>query len=89
MSLKENIDYILEVLRNHLSEEGMETGWNQAIRKKWIDWYEELDRKLANGDDLPSPMLAMRAMDFDGVGNTAISHIAARIDNRINKGERY
>lgn len=89
MNLREEIKNIIDVLSSPHSEGDMDSGWNQRLRKKWVDWYRDLDDKIANGATLPHPMSAARAMDFDGVGDTAISHMAARIDNRINRGERY
>jgi hypothetical protein len=88
-TLKSDIENIISELQNPSGQGNIDTGWDQGLRKKWKDWYEDLDRKIMNGEELPSPLLAARAMDFDGVGRTDISSIAARIDNRINRGERY
>jgi hypothetical protein len=89
MTLRDEIVNIINVLTYPDSKGGMDTSWNQRLRIKWIDWYKDLDSKIADGGTIPHPMSAARAMDFDGVGDTAISHMAARIDNRINRGERY
>ena len=89
MSLRDEINNIIDVLSSPDSEGDMDNGWNQRLRRKWMDWYKDLDEKITEGAGLPHPMSAARAMDFDGVGDTAISHMAARIDNRINRGERY
>jgi hypothetical protein len=89
MNLKEEIKNIIDVLSSPDSEGDMENGWNQRLRRKWTDRYEDLDKKIIEGGRLPQPMSAARAMDFDGVGDTVISHMAARIDNLINRGERY
>jgi hypothetical protein len=89
MSLRDEIENIINVLSSPLSEEDIETGWDQGLRKKWKDWYENLHENLIKIEPMIPSMSAARAMDFDGVGRTSISHMAARIDNRINRGERY
>jgi hypothetical protein len=89
MTLRDEIRYIIGVLDTPSSNEDMGNGWDQELRKKWKDWFEELDKKIINGDELPYPLSIARAMDFDGVGRTKISNIAAGISNRLNGGERY
>jgi hypothetical protein len=94
VALQEEISELIAALRTPPSETERREGWDADLKSKWAAWFTKLDQQLADGE-VPSPirrygyMGAARAMDFDGVGRTKLSNLAGRIDQRLNKGERY
>jgi hypothetical protein len=50
------------------------------LKTKWRDWFTRLDEQLASGQAPETYVGTARAMDFDGMGPTKLSNLAARID---------
>lgn len=88
-TLRDEVTAIIERLSNPPSETEIDEGWDADLKAKWRDWFTRLDRQLASGQAPEGYVGTARAMDFDGVGHTKLSNLAARIDNRLNGGERY
>lgn len=87
--LKALIERIIDDLCKPATEDEHSQGWNAALKTRWRDWFVELDRQIAAGNDIPPGWGIARAMDFDGVGRTPISLRASKIGRLLDQGIRY
>lgn len=87
-TLEQDVLEILELLGAPVTAAEAQQGWDAERKSKWHDWFSDLHRKLRSGDR-PEYISAARGMDFDGVGDSSIATLAARISNRVNSGEGY
>lgn len=92
--LREEVVGLISRLGEPLSEAEEHEGWDIELKQKWRAFFISLDSQLVDGKE-PSVMgrsgriSIARAMDFDGVGRTELCTLAARIDVRLNAGDRY
>jgi hypothetical protein len=89
VALRDEIAALIRRLSEPPSSLEISEGWDADLKTKWREWFTRLDEQLARGQAPEGYVGTARAMDFDGVGLTKISNLAARIDNRLNDGERY
>lgn len=89
LTLRDEIAAIIQCLSEQPSNAEINEGWDADLKTKWRDWFTRLDQQLTSGQAPEGYVGIARAMDFDGVGQTKLSNMAARIDNRLNGGERY
>lgn len=88
-ALRDEVAALIHVLSEPPSDAEMREGWDADLKAKWREWFTRLDEQLARGEAPEGYVGTARAMDFDGVGRTKLSNLAARVDNRLNRGERY
>lgn len=87
--LRDEMRDILARLDGPVSAGEVEEGWTDQLKMKWRGWYDEMDRQLERGAPPDQKLPAARAMELDGVGQTAISELARGISRRLANGERY
>ncbi|MDZ4055722.1 MAG: hypothetical protein U1D69_01955 [Polynucleobacter sp.] len=92
--LREEVLGLISRLSEPLSGAEEREGWDIELKQKWYAFFLSLDNQLAAGMepsviDSRGYISTARAMDFDGVSRTELCTLAARIDVRINRGDRY
>jgi hypothetical protein len=60
------IDDIVRDLAESTSLEEEREGWNDALKRRWRDWFLDLKSALESGRPTPNGGI-LRAMDFDGI----------------------
>jgi hypothetical protein len=80
------IDTIISVLSQELSDEDVKHGWIEYSREKWLNWFVKLKVDIIEVNlDFPHgiPSAILRAMDFDGISGGDIVSRAATISMLI------
>jgi len=71
--LRTKIEYLIVALQAPLTAAEAETGWDQALKVRWADWFVELLADLESGNETPPGWGILRAMDFDGVSDSVLA----------------
>ncbi|WP_088306574.1 hypothetical protein [Novosphingobium sp. B 225] len=83
--LEVNIERLIAALQTSLTAEEANAGWNQSLKARWADWFVNLRAELESGNATPPGWGILRAMDFDGVSDSALAKQASAVGRLIDE----
>lgn len=83
--LRVNIERIIAALQASVTDDEANAGWDQPLKARWADWFVNLQAELESGNETPPGWGILRAMDFDGVSDSALAKQASAIGRLIDE----
>jgi hypothetical protein len=83
-AVKIEVDAIIETLSRPLTPEDVRTGWNDALRQRWHDWFVQIKNKLdGNIPFKRSEVNVAYGLGFAGVESGGLTNCAERIGTML------
>jgi len=80
-----NIERCIAALQDSVTDDEANAGWDQPLKARWADWFVNLQAELESGNEIPPGWGILRAMDFDGVSDSALAKRANAIGRLIDE----